>query len=247
MAKAQGSEGVTEFRGVKIVTPMRQLAGHTIMSAKLGSLGIPVSCCACGKRTSAIASIEMTRVVLHATSVAMSRLVFILGAPNSKDGRLSPVSLKRIEAAIAKQRDDPSVVILATGGFGAHFNTTDTPHREFVYQQLEAAGATIDRGERDDLLSSNTVEDIALIVAFTKTRSADDYTIITSRFHADRCRFIVDCLAAKQVVAVLSADDPEDLPDEARDHEERSLHALSAQGGVILGNVLHPHPGVTGR
>jgi hypothetical protein len=32
-AKPGGSD---RMRGVKIVTPMRQLAGHTIMSAKLG-------------------------------------------------------------------------------------------------------------------------------------------------------------------------------------------------------------------
>jgi hypothetical protein len=172
----------------------------------------------------------------------MPKFIFILGAPNASDGSLSSVSLSRIDAAIAKQRQEPDSVILATGGFGAHFNSTETPHREHVYRRLEAEGATIDRAEAGDLLSSNTVEDIVLIVAFTESRSVDEYCIVTSQFHAARCQFIIDCLAEKQTVEVLAADDPLTLPPEARDHEDRSLRQLSAQGGVVARNVLYPHP-----
>jgi hypothetical protein len=121
----------------------------------------------------------------------MPKFIFILGAPNASDGNLSSVSLSRIDAAIAKQRHEPNCVILATGGFGAHFNSTETPHREHVYRRLEAEGATIDRAEAGDLLSSNTVEDIVLIVAFTELRSVDEYCIVTSQFHAARCQFII--------------------------------------------------------
>lgn len=173
----------------------------------------------------------------------MSKLVFILGSPNDNHGELSCVSLHRIWAAVEMQRNDPDLILLATGGFGTHFNLTGTPHREFVYRHLEAAGAKIDRAEASDLLSSNTVEDIVLIVAFTKARGVDDYCIVTSRFHAARCRFIVDCLAAKQSVSVAAAaDDPEELADEAREHEDRALRQLSEQGGVVVGGILHPHP-----
>ena len=177
----------------------------------------------------------------------MSKLVFILGAPNGSDGKLSPVSLRRIDAAVERQRNDPDVILLATGGFGAHFNATETPHREFVYRKLEAEGAAIDRAKASDLLSSNTVEDIVLIVAFTKARDVEEYCVVTSKFHAARCRFIVDCLAEKQTVAVVVADDPEELSDEARKHEERALRQLSKQGGVVIGSVLHAHPGCSQR
>jgi DUF218 domain len=174
----------------------------------------------------------------------MSKLVFILGAPNSSDGRLSPVSLGRIEAAIAKQRSDRDVVLLATGGFGPHFNQTDVPHREFVYRHLEANGAVCDRAEAGDLLSSNTVEDIVLIAAFVKARGVDNYCIITSHFHAARCRFIVDCLAVNQTVTILAAVDPEEIAGEALEHEDRALRRLWEQGGVVVGTVLHHHPTV---
>jgi DUF218 domain len=171
----------------------------------------------------------------------MPKVIFILGAPNSSDGKLSLISLSRIDAAVAKQREASDVILLATGGFGAHFNQTDTPHRELVYRQLEARGATIDRAQPGDLLSSNTVEDIALIVAFANARGIDNYGVLTSRFHAARCQFIVDCLAVDQNVALLAADDPEELEVEAHEHETRALRQLLAQGGVTVGNKIYPH------
>lgn len=172
----------------------------------------------------------------------MPKLAFILGAPNHTDGTLSSISLRRIEAGLERQRNDNSIELLATGGFGSHFNSTDTPHRELVYRYLEGAGATIDRAEACDLLSSNTVEDIALIVAFTKARGIAEYCIITSRFHVARCRFIVDCLAKNQAVTMVAADDPADLAADASDHESRALRQLTEQGGVIIGGVLHSYP-----
>jgi vancomycin permeability regulator SanA len=172
----------------------------------------------------------------------MSKLAFILGAPNGTDGKLSSISLRRIEAALERQQNDNCLVLLATGGFGSHFNSTNIPHRELVYRHLEAAGATIDRARPSDLLSSNTVEDIDLIVAFTKARGIDDYCIITSRFHVARCRFIVDCLAENQAVVIAAADDPVDLAAETSEHENRALRQLSEQGGVIIRGVLHSHP-----
>ncbi|WP_373475320.1 YdcF family protein [Sphingorhabdus sp.] len=169
-------------------------------------------------------------------------LAFILGAPNDREGELSPVSLRRIASALERQRGDRSLVLLATGGFGRHFNSTETPHRELVYRHLEAMGATIDRADASDLLSSNTVEDIALIVGMTKTRGIDAYCIITSRFHVARCRFIVDCLADKQSVNIIAADDPVELAAEASAHEIRALRQLSDQGGVMVGDFLYLHP-----
>lgn len=184
----------------------------------------------------------MTWVTRYDKSLMMPKLVFILGAPNGSDGKLSSVSLRRVDAAIEKQQSDPDVILLATGGFGAHFNTTITPHREYVYRKLEVEGATIDRAKASDLQSSNTVEDIVLIVEFTKARGVEEYCVVTSKFHAARCRFILDCLAEEQKVAVIAADDPEKLADDARKHEERALRQLAEQGGVVVGSVLRAHP-----
>jgi hypothetical protein len=116
-----------------------------------------------------------------------------------------------------------------------------------VYRHLEPARATIDRADRRDLLSSNTVEDIALIVAFTKSRGIEDYCIITSRFHVARCRFIVDCLSENQAVSIVAADDPAGLAADTTDHESRALQKLANQGGVIIEGVLHSHPTCSSR
>ena len=169
----------------------------------------------------------------------MSKLAFILGAPNDHKGKLSSVSVRRIETAIAIQSADPDFVLLATGGFGAHFNTTRTPHRELVYRHLEARGAIIDRADGVDLLSSNTVEDIAMIAAFADSRGVNAYHVITSAFHADRCKFIVECLAKNHDATVLFGPDPDDLAAEVHEHEDHALGRLAAQGGVIVGGVLY--------
>ena len=172
----------------------------------------------------------------------MSKLAFILGAPNGIDGALSSISLRRIEAAIEQQRNEDDLVLFATGGFGPHFNTTDIPHRELVYRHLDKAGARIDRAKPGDLLSSNTVEDIDLIVNFTKARGIDRYMIITSRFHAARCQFIVDCLTEKQTVTIIAADNPGDLAPEVSNHEYRAIRQLIEQGGVVVREVSRSHP-----
>jgi DUF218 domain len=170
------------------------------------------------------------------------RLIFVLGSPNADDGTLSDISLGRIQRAVQEQQASPGTIILATGGFGAHFNTTDIPHRELVYRQLNTMGATLDRADATDLLSSNTVEDISLIGNFAVVRGAMAYGVVTSEFHADRCRFILRCIVPGHLVSILTAKDPSDLTTEIVNHEKRALALLTAQGGVLLEGILHPLP-----
>ncbi len=171
----------------------------------------------------------------------MTRSVFILGSPNAVDGTLSSISHSRIARAIKEQRKDADVVLLATGGFGAHFNMTEIPHRELVYNQLEGLGAVVDRMKPNDLLSSNTVEDILLIANFVEAQGINSYDIVTSSFHAVRCRFILNCIAHSHVVNVLTGEDPDDLDIEIIEHEDKALAQLGSQGGVFVENILHPY------
>jgi len=173
---------------------------------------------------------------------ALTRPVFILGFMNDADGRLSSTALSRIEAGLTLQSADPNVVLLATGGFGAHFNVSTTPHREWVYRALAARGARFDRAGASDLLSANTVEDIAMIATFSARRGFEHIEIVTSHFHVPRCHFIAACLAPSMALTIIAADDPPDFESERRDHETRALAQLNAQGGVVVDGVLHPHP-----
>lgn len=170
----------------------------------------------------------------------MVRLVFILGAQNSADGALSAIALGRVARAIEEQRSDPTVVLLATGGFGSNFNLSRTPHRELVYRQLEQQGAKVERAEPGDLLSSNTVEDILMASQHAARRGFTRYDIVTSEFHAPRCRFIVNCIARDYAVTVLNAPEPVDISLEMQTHEAKALARLESQGGVLVDGVLYP-------
>lgn len=165
-------------------------------------------------------------------------MLFILGSPNSPTGELSAISRSRIDLAVSLQTADADLVLLATGGFGEHFNTSTASHREWVHAELSRLGARLDAAEPHDLLSSNTVEDVLLIMDFVKAREVDTYQVATSSFHVERCRFIFDCLAPKHRVTLHSAADPDDLPPRLSSHEKRALDQLRRQKGVLVNGQL---------
>lgn len=171
----------------------------------------------------------------------MSEIIFVLGSPNSDDGRLSDISLARIECAIAIHERTPQSCIVATGGFGEHFNTTAIPHRELVHSHLAKLGFQFSVGSAEDLLSSNTVEDVQMIVAFAASRGRDHYAVVTSEFHLARCRYIFDCLELKRV-DLYGCNDPPHLDPAIVRHENEALAQLVGQRGVIVEGVLHSHP-----
>jgi DUF218 domain len=167
--------------------------------------------------------------------------IFILGFANSEVGELSPISLSRIEKAIEVQKKQPGTVIMATGGFDPRFNTSPLPHREHVHRELAARGVPFWPADQNDLLSKHTVDDARMIVAFANKHCLGCYAITTSTFHVPRCQFIFDCLETREV-EMFSANDPSDLDPKHFDHESAALERLNAQGGVLIGAKLHPHP-----
>ncbi len=169
----------------------------------------------------------------------MDHLLFILGASNGVDGSLSPIALSRVAEAIAVQRRRPDVLILATGGFGA-FNATTTPHREFVHAELAARNARHYAARPTDLLSANTVEDALFIVDFARRRGHASYSIVTSNFHVRRCELVFGCLAKGADIGFIAATDPAAVVADKLRHEADAVARLVAQGGVVVGDQLHP-------
>jgi hypothetical protein len=165
-------------------------------------------------------------------------MLFILGAPNAQGGALSSISLSRIDRAVTEQIDRPDLIILATGGFGAHFNTSKKAHREWVHDELLQRSARVDKAQPNDLLSSNTVEDVLMIARFAQSRAVASYEIVTSSFHEERCRFILDCLARDHCVTIRAATDPDDLSEALLQHETGALARLKIQKGVIVEGQL---------
>ncbi len=171
----------------------------------------------------------------------MSEFIFVLGSPNSDEGKLSDISLARIECAIAIHERKPRSSIIATGGFGEHFNTTAIPHRELVHRHLAGLGYSFSVEGAEDLLSSNTVEDARMIAAFTASRGCENYAVVTSEFHLARCRYIFDCLEPKRV-ELHGGNDPPNLDPAIIKHENKAFSQLVDQEGVMIDGVLHPHP-----
>lgn len=116
-------------------------------------------------------------------------VIIVLGSPNDEQGNLHSLAVERARRALRLHRDNPDWPLLLTGGFGAHFNTTDQPHAAYVRRWLEAHGvppaAFLPFAE-----SLNTLEDAALAKPVLLATGARFAVVVTSDFHADRARFV---------------------------------------------------------
>ena len=65
----------------------------------------------------------------------MQQDVFIvLGSPNSSTGVLSKISKSRLNYCVSHFKNDN--LVLCTGGWGPHFNTSEQPHASYEKKYL---------------------------------------------------------------------------------------------------------------
>ena len=86
----------------------------------------------------------------------MVEILVVLGSPNSSKGKLSIMSKERLDFCL--ERFNNNMMILCTGGWGSHFNTTKEPHAYYTKNYLIKKGIPEDRF-LENALSGNTVED----------------------------------------------------------------------------------------
>jgi uncharacterized SAM-binding protein YcdF (DUF218 family) len=116
-------------------------------------------------------------------------IIVLLGSPNSDQGELYSVAQDRCKRAIREYHCHPGWKILPTGGFGAHFNTTDKPHAHYLQEYLIAHGIP----EQDILefaQSRNTVEDATLSYPIVGKHDVNRAIVVTSDYHGDRARYV---------------------------------------------------------
>ena len=121
--------------------------------------------------------------------------------------------------------------ILLTGGFGAHFNTTDKPHAYYAQQLLLAWGVpSMDIVEFAE--SRHTVEDAVLSRPIVEQYGVKNLRIVTSDFHLPRVQFIFTNLLPAVNLTFVSA---EYLPwcnsaeqEQLLAHEAQTLERLRA-------------------
>jgi uncharacterized SAM-binding protein YcdF (DUF218 family) len=118
-------------------------------------------------------------------------VIIVLGSPNDEHGNLHSLALERCRRSLRLHRDNPGWPLLLTGGYGAHFNTTDRPHAFYLRRWLEENGvpptAFLPIAE-----SRNTLEDASLAKPILLATGALFALVVTSDFHADRARFVFE-------------------------------------------------------
>ena len=155
-------------------------------------------------------------------------VIVVLGSPNDTQGRLLSIALERCSQAFVEFSRNPGYAILPTGGWGAHFNTTDKAHGFYVRQELIARGipesAFLPIAE-----SSNTIEDAALSRPILDAYPGIDLIVVTSDFHMARARSLFEREFPERRITYSPSET--DLPPEVlarlKEHEHKALKRLN--------------------
>jgi uncharacterized SAM-binding protein YcdF (DUF218 family) len=127
---------------------------------------------------------------VKAPTPAPRRILVVLGGTNTRAGRLSPMSVRRLRRALGLFRARPAgTVLLLTGGFGAHFNVTRRPHHAYARAWLRRQGVAEDRF-LPGAASAHTPDDARLCAEVLRRHPAAAVTLVTSDFHAARARHL---------------------------------------------------------
>lgn len=114
-------------------------------------------------------------------------VLIVLGGPNSSSGKLSPISISRLNHCL--KRYQKGHLVLCTGGWGEHFNTSKESHAAYAKQYLIKNG--ISKNDfLDFALSTNTVDDAVKIKPIISKLKNVRCTIITSDYHLNRVKLI---------------------------------------------------------
>jgi len=114
-------------------------------------------------------------------------ILVVLGSPNSPSGELSAISKSRLD--YCANLYSTGKLILCTGGWGEHFNTSREAHAFYAKRYLIEKGVP-ERDFLDFALSENTVDDAVKIKKIiTKSENAR-LSIISSEYHLERVQLI---------------------------------------------------------
>jgi uncharacterized SAM-binding protein YcdF (DUF218 family) len=117
--------------------------------------------------------------------------VVVLGSPNDDAGTLSIISRERLTAAIELIKNDRTLTLVLTGGFGPQFNTTSRPHASYAKEYVLMNGVS-----NNQILglveSSYTIEDATLAKPVIDDAGLNSFIVVTSDYHLSRARLVFD-------------------------------------------------------
>ncbi|MCL1137794.1 YdcF family protein [Shewanella pneumatophori] len=143
----------------------------------------------------------------QAANSTANSVIIVLGAPNDNQGNLSDIALSRCQTALKAYRESPQSKLLLTGGFGAHFNQTDTPHAVYGQRYLISQGVP-ETAFADIALSRFTFEDATLAIAIIEKLQCRELCLVTSEFHMPRAKLIFSQIFANLALSYLEATTP---------------------------------------
>lgn len=156
-------------------------------------------------------------------------ILIVLGSPNSPSGQLSEISISRLDSCL--NRYEKGNLILCTGGWGAHFNTSEHAHASFAKHYLIGKGI-IEENFLDFALSSNTVEDAVKAKVILSKLENIKLTIITSDYHLNRVKLIFNEILKNYTMDFIGVES--NLDEEAYNvlvqHEEKAINAILQNG-----------------
>ncbi|MDP2559739.1 YdcF family protein [Psychrobium sp. 1_MG-2023] len=123
----------------------------------------------------------------------MSCAIVVLGSPNDAKGNLLPIAVARCQQAWVEYKKREGSKVLCTGGFGPHFNTTDTSHAQYIQDYLIKQGipstAFVELAP-----SSFTLEDATLAKPIIKQQAISKIVLVTSDFHMKRAALVFNAV-----------------------------------------------------
>ena len=114
-------------------------------------------------------------------------VLIVLGSLNSPSGELSTISISRLNYCVKIYQ--PGNLVLCTGGWGDHFNTSKNSHASYAKQYLIEKGV-LESDFLDFALSGHTVDDAVKIKPIVEALENIKLTIITSDYHLNRVKLI---------------------------------------------------------
>ena len=160
----------------------------------------------------------------------MSILIVLFGQENESDGKLrAPAAVRAAKAAEIFKELAPGneTVVLPTGAFGAHFNTSDLPHFHYLTDELIRLGVPPEN-ILPGTASSNTVQDATEAWYRFKNGGHHRLVAVTSDYHAARVAFILGRLSANDdaEIEVIPAPTPASYTGKDKGLEDRKLETL---------------------
>jgi len=156
-------------------------------------------------------------------------ILIVLGAQNSPSGKLSTISISRLDYCVKLY--SKGIMVLCTGGWGRHFNTSNNAHAIYAKRYLLEKGVS-EESFLDNALSANTVDDAVKIKSIISKLEHVNLKIITSDYHLQRVKLIFNKILNEfnlQYFGVKSPLEKADL-EPLIDHEQKAIELIMKNG-----------------